>query len=308
MEYSNKFSKLSKVIAGNTGKKYSKSILKSIVKKAEDAGGLDGAAIYVASLSDYNDGRLRGKWFELSNYTSVDELYADINSMLKSFGPDREEWAIHDFQGFPKSLYSESMGREQLQMAIDFASAADSIQAPIEVFSKWMESEQYNNDFTDITDAVNKFNESYIGEYENKTDYAYDAASEYASSLSESSGYMSEQDKKRQQQSLSNFAGYLEIDDTAAREAAINLTNDDEIEDEDAHYQQIEELERRISDDPVTYFTEEMGYSMEQLIKSAFGGGFPYMSFDSEKYWRDMTFEGYDDIYYNGKYYLFSPV
>jgi antirestriction protein len=114
----------------------------------------DSPKIYVASLSDYNSGSLRGKWFDLSEYTSADDLLADIHSMLKSFGLDREEWAIHDFEGFPRSLYSENMSKEKLQMLIDLASASDEINAPIEVFYRWMEN--YYDDFTDAQSAISK--------------------------------------------------------------------------------------------------------------------------------------------------------
>lgn len=55
--------------------------------------------IYVASLSDYNDGRLHGAWLDAA--TDVDELAAGIKEMLdRSPTPGAEEWAIHDYEGF----------------------------------------------------------------------------------------------------------------------------------------------------------------------------------------------------------------
>lgn len=55
--------------------------------------------IYVASLSDYNDGRLHGTWLDAAR--SVDELEADIDQLLwASPIPGAEEWAIHDYEGF----------------------------------------------------------------------------------------------------------------------------------------------------------------------------------------------------------------
>ncbi|MHB8510861.1 MAG: antirestriction protein ArdA [Actinomycetota bacterium] len=57
------------------------------------------ARIYVASLSDYNSGRLHGKWVEANQ--EVDALQAEIQEMLlRSPEPTAEEWAIHDFEGF----------------------------------------------------------------------------------------------------------------------------------------------------------------------------------------------------------------
>ena len=55
--------------------------------------------IYVASLSDYNNGRLHGDWLDAAR--DADDLSQDIDGMLaKSTQPDAEEWAIHDYEGF----------------------------------------------------------------------------------------------------------------------------------------------------------------------------------------------------------------
>lgn len=55
--------------------------------------------IYVASLSDYNDGRLFGAWLDAA--VDIDDLTEGIQSMLaRSPTPGAEEWAIHDYEGF----------------------------------------------------------------------------------------------------------------------------------------------------------------------------------------------------------------
>lgn len=55
--------------------------------------------IYVASLSDYNDGILLGDWIRADR--DPDELFEDISRMLsQSEQPIAEEWAVHDYQGF----------------------------------------------------------------------------------------------------------------------------------------------------------------------------------------------------------------
>ncbi len=55
--------------------------------------------IYVASLSDYNSGRLLGRWIDAA--TEEDQVWAEINAMLgESKELVAEEWAIHDFEGF----------------------------------------------------------------------------------------------------------------------------------------------------------------------------------------------------------------
>src|SRR5947209_5812596 len=60
--------------------------------------------IWVASLADYNNGRLHGRWINAARDESV--LQADIDSMLAASpltaatGEPAEEWAIHDYDGF----------------------------------------------------------------------------------------------------------------------------------------------------------------------------------------------------------------
>lgn len=62
--------------------------------------------IYVASLSDYNAGRLHGVWLEAAQ--EVEELRAGITAMLEtSAEPVAEEWAIHDYEGFGRMHLSE---------------------------------------------------------------------------------------------------------------------------------------------------------------------------------------------------------
>lgn len=55
--------------------------------------------IYIASLSDYNAGRLHGEWIDADQ--EVEELGEAVGRMLASAPePGAEEWAIHDYQGF----------------------------------------------------------------------------------------------------------------------------------------------------------------------------------------------------------------
>jgi Antirestriction protein len=54
--------------------------------------------IYVANLAAYNNGYLVGKWIDLP--CSNSELWAQIGEILDAYGA-AEEWAIHDYEGFP---------------------------------------------------------------------------------------------------------------------------------------------------------------------------------------------------------------
>jgi antirestriction protein len=66
----------------------------------------DEPRIYVASLSDYNAGRLHGAWINANQDT--EDIEEDIKKMLtRSKEPIAEEWAIHDYEGFGPLYLSE---------------------------------------------------------------------------------------------------------------------------------------------------------------------------------------------------------
>lgn len=59
----------------------------------------DKPRIYVASLSDYNNGRLHGAWIDA--YQDFESIGDEIGEMLANSRYDpAEEYAIHDYEGF----------------------------------------------------------------------------------------------------------------------------------------------------------------------------------------------------------------
>lgn len=97
--------------------------------------------IYVASLYDYNDGRLEGKWLDLADYANASELMESIQEMLDDLtkkyknidGEVREEFAVHDYEGIPSTLASEYMGEQDFQQLYDIAEVAEDRGIPVEV-------------------------------------------------------------------------------------------------------------------------------------------------------------------------------
>ena len=72
--------------------------------------------IYVASLADYNDGRLHGAWIDAAQ--DVQALRRCIQNMLDaSPSPGAEEWAIHDYEGFEFVQLSEFESIETVSRA-----------------------------------------------------------------------------------------------------------------------------------------------------------------------------------------------
>ncbi len=87
------------------------------------------ARLYCASLSDYNAGRLEGKWIDISEMTDPMEIHEEISEMLKDIdeyrndGEIREEWAIHDFDLPAGIRCSEWASSEELQSILDTLAA-----------------------------------------------------------------------------------------------------------------------------------------------------------------------------------------
>jgi antirestriction protein len=126
--------------------------------------------IYVASLSDYNDGRLFGQWLNANQ--SPDELYAAVRTMLKgSSTPNAEEWGIFDYEGFGPIRIDEYEDLDSISLL------ASGISEHGEAFSHWV-------DLTDERDenSVLNFLGSYLG--------CFDSLEEYVGGLVEDLGFL----------------------------------------------------------------------------------------------------------------------
>ncbi len=116
--------------------------------------------IYVASLSDYNAGRLHGAWIDADQ--EPDEIHTEIQRMLAtSSEPIAEEWAIHDYEDF---------GPLRLAEYADINTVADvaaGIEEHGEAFAAWVA--HIGLDDEDLRD---RFADAYIGTYRSVEEYA----------------------------------------------------------------------------------------------------------------------------------------
>ena len=126
--------------------------------KFAQGGMLEDAKIYVADLAEYNNGRLVGKWLDLSDYSSGAEVMEAIQEMLDEqtkkdkFGDVHEEYAIHDFEGFPRSFYSEYMGESDFDQLYEIAKVADDANLPLDVLMKAMSDLGYEDNAKRVAD------------------------------------------------------------------------------------------------------------------------------------------------------------
>lgn len=145
-------------------------------------------AIYVASLADYNNGRLHGTWIDAAR--SPEEIYADIDQMLlDSREPGAEEWAIHDYEQFGSWRVDEHDAIEKVALI------ASGIAEHSYAFAAW----------ADVFDGepasfdVEAFREAYLGHY--------DSVADYVEQMADDLGYEQELDKLPQ-----HLRQYAQID------------------------------------------------------------------------------------------------
>jgi antirestriction protein len=120
------------------------------------------ARIYVASLSDYNAGRLHGTWIDAAQ--DPKDLLAAIGRMLAaSPEPGAEEWAIHDYEGFAGLRLGEYESIEQIStIALGIAEHGAA-------FGAWAKHLGRS-----CWEDLDKFEECYRGRWDSLAEYAED--------------------------------------------------------------------------------------------------------------------------------------
>lgn len=157
--------------------------------------------IYVASLSDYNAGRLHGIWIDCAGKDEAD-IFAEIKAMLSVSSEEiAEEYAIHDYEGFGGLKISEYAGVAQI---VAYAALIETHGEAITHFiSHFGMSEE---------GAAEAFESSYCGHHESFRDFSDDLFDEiYAHDLPEG---------RRSYIDYAAFARDLEIGDYTAIDAS----------------------------------------------------------------------------------------
>ncbi len=116
--------------------------------------------IYVASLSDYNDGLLHGEWVDAD--TDPEDIFVAIHEMLdRSPSGQAEEFAIFDFEGFGPWRPGEY---EPIAM---IAAVAQGIAEHGVAFAHWVDIVG-----TSEPDALAGFEAAYLGHWRSVAEYA----------------------------------------------------------------------------------------------------------------------------------------
>ncbi len=118
--------------------------------------------VYVASLADYNSGRLHGRWIDADQpAAAIREQIAEM--LAESKEPIAEEWAIHDYEGFG------DLGLSQYEDIDSVAEAASLITEHGPVFASLL---GYLGGTSSLDEARRYMEDGYRGEFDSLTDYA----------------------------------------------------------------------------------------------------------------------------------------
>lgn len=128
-------------------------------------------AIYVADLSAYNAGHLRGEWVEFDDFDNdPDDIREHISELLKEWdnnllpgmvGPV-EEYAIHDYEGFPKGTVTEYGSIDELTEIAQAMEENDAgaVSAYIENHGSW-NADHFEETFVTRVDSWREWVEIY---------------------------------------------------------------------------------------------------------------------------------------------------
>lgn len=120
--------------------------------------------IWVASLSDYNNGILHGAWLDANR--DPDEIHGDIQAMLAasptmaSTGEPAEEWAIHDYEGFGQFRLGEY---DSIELVRRIARGIAEHGLAFAGYAEAMDGDE---------DTLGAFTDAYLGHYESVEAYA----------------------------------------------------------------------------------------------------------------------------------------
>ena len=123
-----------------------------------------GPRIYVASLSDYNSGRLHGAWIDADQ--DVDDIHEEIKAMLaESKEPIAEEWAIHDHDEFAGVNIGEN---ESIETVSAVGKGIAEHGEGFACFVSWRGLNHLGDD------PITAFQDCYQGCWKDTEDFAYD--------------------------------------------------------------------------------------------------------------------------------------
>ena len=118
--------------------------------------------LYVGTYAKYNAGSLAGAWLDLDDYADADDFYAACRALHSDEA--EPELMFQDFEGFPRSLYSEC----DAGPVYDWLEVVNASHLSAEVFEA----------AAALDIPANEVEESYQGEYSSDEEFAQELAEE----------------------------------------------------------------------------------------------------------------------------------
>lgn len=135
---------------------------------------LNDAKVYVGTYKKYNEGSLNGGWLDLYDYSDKEEFYEACKDL--HMDENDPEFMFQDWENIPDELISESYLSEKF---FDLRNELDNLtDTEKEAFCTWINYIGYTIADNDATDLINEFQDSYIGEYNDEEDFAYQIVEE----------------------------------------------------------------------------------------------------------------------------------
>jgi antirestriction protein len=126
--------------------------------------------IYVASLTDYTCGVLHGAWISLDDSTDLDDVLAQVNTMLADSPAVRnelshvaEEYAIHDYEDFGGYTVDEYTPLERV------VAVAAAIAEHGDAFAMFLNDRPNES----VETSVANFTDRMCGTWQSGTDFAW---------------------------------------------------------------------------------------------------------------------------------------
>ena len=147
--------------------------------------------LFVTDYASYNEGTQFefGHWVDLSDFSDADDFMDYLSNHFKECdekrplwgGAIREEYMFTDYEGFPKQLYSESMGGKDMERLFEFI-ALDEYDKPKAAY------------LIDNGEDFDNYDNIYMREYDGSNRAKWDLFEEYyaeAEAIENSNPYVS---------------------------------------------------------------------------------------------------------------------
>lgn len=119
-----------------------------------------GPAVYVGTYRKYNNGSLFGAWLDLAKFDDYDD-FIDICRQLHADEED-PEFMYQDYEGYPRTLYSEScMDEDTFDKIIEYYTLSDDEQEALENYAA------LGNEYD-----LDRFHEAYCGKWDSEEAFA----------------------------------------------------------------------------------------------------------------------------------------